>query len=331
MIPRMTIIISHISALQLYRSELFDLATAEVRHSVRRPEIERAIAQAKPSRKEAMAFLASTRQAIETPVHLLTQDERARSRSSIIRCHVSPRAIPQRALARIGDGAYIVAPHYLFEQLAPSLSLIELVCLGFELCGDYRLASNTERSFRQRAALGTPGLFRQLLERGPWTRGGEKALRALRFVCAQSASPMETVAAIPLALPCAYGGYGLPKPQMNYRISLSRNAQATSGRSYLVADICWPEFGICAEYQSTQFHTGADRIDADARRQTALEECGFSVFEITAQQALSAHGMDGIAHAIAKKMGRRIRPKAAWEEKRRIMRKKLLAWHGFDA
>lgn len=104
----------------------------------------------------------------------------------------------------------------------------------------------------------------------------------------------------------------------------------TSGKSYLVADICWPELKICAEYQSTRFHAGADRIDADARRQTALEECGYSVFEITAQQALSVQGMDGVAHAIAKKMGRRIRPKSSWRSKQKVMRNDLLAWHGFE-
>lgn len=326
----MALAITHISALQLYRSELFDSADASTRKTVRQTEIERAIAQAHPSQREVETFLANAPYDIEKPIHLLIANEKARSRCGAARCHVSPRNLPKRALSKLDDETYVAAPQFLIEQMAPSLSLVELICLGFELCGDYRLTNGAGRGFRQREALGTPETFQQLLDRGPWARGGKKAQLALRFVCAHSASPMETIAAIPLTLPCAYGGYGLPKPQMNYRINLSKNGRATSGKSYVVADICWPEHKICAEYQSTQFHTGAERINADAHRQTALEERGYSVFEITAQQALSEHGMDGIARAIAKKMGRKFRPQASWAHKQQAMRKDLLTWHGFD-
>lgn len=330
MMQPMTTVITHISALQLYRTGLFDNPEAGMRQPARQPEIARAIAHAKPSRNEAEALLADMPQDAEKPVHLLVADERARCRSNLVRCHVSPPVLPRRALTRIDGDRYVASPHFLFQQMAPSLSLVELVCLGFELCGDYRLSNGAERGFRQRDSFGTPTSFQQLADCGPWTKGGKKAQLALRFVCGHSASPMETIAAIPLTLPCACGGYGLPKPQMNCRINLSKNGRATSGKSYVVADICWPEHKICAEYQSTQFHTGAERINADAHRQTALEERGYSVFEITAQQALSEHGMDGIARAIAKKMGRKFRPQASWAHKQQAMRKDLLTWHGFD-
>lgn len=326
----MTLILSHISAMQLYRSDLFDLADSELRRPVRAAEVSRALLRAQPSRKEVESAPSHITEIVSQPMHLLIGGEGSRSRSRLARCHVAPRKPPRQALLKISDNLYASAPHFMLEQLAPSLSLTQLICLGAEICGEYRLAGGTDRSFRKRPSFGTPEAFAKALDQGPWTRGGEKISQALRHTCAASASPMETIAAVPLYLPCAYGGYGLPKPKMNHRISISRNARMTSGKSYLIADICWPEFKICAEYQSTMFHTGADRIDADARRQTALEECGYSVFEITAQQALSIQGMDGVAHAIAKKMGRRIRPKSSWRSKQKAMRDDLLAWHGFE-
>lgn len=327
----MTIIVSHISALQLYRSRLFDSENSGARQPVRTAESERALSSSAPSTNELNKLSPELFGSIEKPLHVLVQSETARSRSELIRCHIAPKMLPKRALTKIAPDVYACSPHLLFEQMATALPLTELVCLGYELCGDYRLSNGPERGFRKRSLLGTPDAFAQSLERGPGVRGRKKTALALQHIAANSASPMEAITAIPLALPCAYGGYGLPKPQLNYRIELPKNARATSGRSYLVADICWPDQGICVEYQSAQFHTGSERIDADARRQTALLECGFKVFEVTAQQALSTSGMDGVANAIAKTMGRRIRPKASWRARQAEMRAQLLRWHGFEA
>ena len=101
-----------------------------MRQPARQPEIARAIAHAKPSRKEVEALLADMPQDTEKPVHLLVADEKARCRSNLARCHVSPPVLPRRALTRIGADRYVASPHFLLQQMAPSLSLVELVCLG---------------------------------------------------------------------------------------------------------------------------------------------------------------------------------------------------------
>ena len=322
----MATLLSHTSALQCYRSPLFDDAESSARKPLRRTQAERALANAKP-KSDGVSNAAPL--CLDEPLHLLIPHESERSRSGRVSCHIAPRQLPLQALLPVEDNVFVSSPALLIEQLAPKLPLVQTISLAWELCGDYRMGNSRDRTFRPRPSLGDPEDFSSALQKRPCTRGLEIALTALRCTCAHSASPMETMVGLHLSLPRCYGGFGLPKPQMNHRIELPLGSRAETGKSFLVADIFWPEHNLCVEYQSTQFHTGADRIDSDARRRTALEDLGITVVEVTASQALSKSSMNEIAHVLAKKMGKRIRPEPKWKAKHELMWTHLLEWHGF--
>ena len=322
----MTIIISHTSALRLLRLPSIDgsVLTAQMSPSAASNALDRT----QPCADEISEFLARHHFPNGEKLHILIPREDARTRSALATCHVEPAALPKGALIRLSDGNCACTPAFTFQQLAAKLPLAQAVALGFELSSSYRLSPDHEKSFQARPALAAPSQLRQFAEAHHAHRGAPKGSIAARYVLGDSASPMETITAIPLVLPCRYGGYGLPAPHMNHTIQLPESAQRTCGKRYLVADLFWPEQQLCVEYNSTQFHTGSEKIDSDARRQTALLDAGIQVIEVTAAQALSADGMDAIAITLAKKMGRRIRPVKSWRDAQSRMRHDLLSWHG---
>lgn len=322
----MAILLSHTSALQCYRTSLFDDAESSARKPLRRTQAERALANAKP-KSDGIANAAAL--CHDEPIHLLIPSESERSRSSRVICHIAPGQLPLQAFLPAENNVFASSPALLIEQLALKLPFTQTIALAWELCGDYRLGSSRDRTFRPRPSLGDPDDFSSALQNRPRARGLETALTALRCTCAHSASPMETMVGLQLSLPRCYGGFGLPKPRMNHRIEIPSGARATTGKSFLVADLFWPEYNLCVEYQSTQFHTGAERIDSDARRRTALEDLGITIVEVTASQALSKSSMNEVAHVLAKKMRKRIRTESKWEAKHELMWTHLLEWHGF--
>ncbi len=324
----MTIILSDISALQCYRSCAFDDAASSTRKPLRRQQAQRML-QSVDAR--ALSVAAAAEASIDKPLHVLVPNEQARSRSRQLACHIAPSHLPSQAFLPVSKSVLAPSPALLIELLAPSLPLVQLIALCWELSGDYRLGTFPDRTFRPRPSFDDPDVLAESLRGHSENRGVHKATTALKHTCAHSASPMETIVGIQLSLPCCYGGFGLPKPQMNHRIELTSNAKRTSGKSFLVADLFWPEHNLCVEYQSTQFHTGADRIDSDARRRTALDGLGFTVIEVTSSQALDQSAMRDVADAIARKMHRRIRPTDKWKAKHECMRSQLLSWHGFSS
>lgn len=322
----MTIIVSHTSALRLLRLPSIDGSVLAAQMSP--SAASKALDHTQPHGDEVCEFLARHHFPDGEKLHILIPREDARTRSALATCHVEAAALPKGALIRLPDGNCVCTPAFTFQQLAAKLPLTQAVALGFELSGSYRLSPDREKSFQARPALVAPNHLRQFAEAHHAHRGAPKSRVAARYVLSNSASPMETITAIPLVLPCRYGGYGLPAPRMNHTIQLPESARRTCGKRYLVADLFWPEQQLCVEYNSTQFHTGSKKIDSDARRQTALLDAGIQVIEVTAAQALSADGMDAIATTLAKKVGRRIRPVKSWRTAQSRMRHDLLSWHG---
>ena len=84
--------------------------------------------------------------------------------------------------------------------------------------------------------------------------GRTEALRALGFVMENAASPMETVLALLLCLPYRLGGYGIEKPQFNYRVDVPTHIRKLADRRYCECDLCWPGSNLAAEYDSARYH-----------------------------------------------------------------------------
>ena len=171
------------------------------------------------------------------PIEVVVADFEARRRvaGTIQRVWHAPGS---GAFYKIAKGVYVSSPEALFAQMATRLSQVDLVLLGYELCGAYSLARQTERGFVDRAPLATVDSLSRFIDRIPSEYGMKKARRALRFVANGSASPMETNVAMLLCLPTVVGGFGFELPQMNYRIEIASPAARTIKTKSLRLDLC---------------------------------------------------------------------------------------------
>ena len=95
------------------------------------------------------------------------------------------------------------APEFCFLQMAGCLSLVQLIQLGFELCGTYALVGERPGGSPCRPVddEGQASCFCRAVIRA---RGCKKAARAVRYVQDGAASPMETMLAMMLCLPTVW-------------------------------------------------------------------------------------------------------------------------------
>lgn len=278
------------------------------------------------------------------PIHLLVSCDSGRHRAKGIAVHTCRLQLPPSALFAFQvDGlgkVGVVSPEVCLGQLSRSLTFEETLLLAFELCGTYRrvgafgsgpgFAAGAASDFGPWFAAGAggvggcsnPGAGRTVYGRSPLTTAARlrtaaqrlpsqvfpsRARNAARFVLDDSRSPMESVLAALLTLPCAKGGYALPPPVLNPPIRIgARSVAASAGERYF-CDLCWMDRKVALEYDSNQEHTGADRITHDAIRYNNLKSLQFEVFVATWGQLRSLPETDRLAASLARALGVRQR------------------------
>lgn len=123
-----------------------------------------------------------------------------------------------------------------------------------------------------------------------------------------SASPRETAFAMLLTLPHRYGGYGLPRPELNAAPSAHRRGHRGSRQSgSFVPDLLWERAGVAVEYNSSGWHSKTGQAARDSRRLNALSMNGMAVYVVTDGLIRSVGDMDALAGEIARKLGVRTR------------------------
>jgi len=202
--------------------------------------------------------------------------------------------------------------------MAGEYPFAKIIALGTELCGSYSLPAKSLTAADQDACeqptYDIPELtnirkLKAFVSRMKWWPGYRQAIKALRYVADDSASPMETVLLILLTLPYRYGGYGLPKPEMNGRIYPEKRAKKFSGREFYRGDLLWRKAGVVAEYNSDLEHASPERIAKDAIRRSDLDLCGILEVTVTKGQIKNLKLLHNVAKQIAKRMGRQLRYK----------------------
>lgn len=137
---------------------------------------------------------------------------------------------------------------------------------------------------------------------------------------------METALALILTLPVRYGGYSIPQPVMNMLVPVKAGQGRGVDKHYYRCDLAWPDRGVAVEYDSDAFHTGSDRIAADAKRRNSLSYLGYHVITVGRQQMKSEAALSMVAVQIAKQLGVRLRPRSQnWAESRKRLREELLS------
>lgn len=246
----------------------------------------------------------------QLPLHVMVGSNAARTRTRSIVSHTCEgggyaNKMPSSFVEAGGD-FLIASPELCFAQLSPSLTVGQLVQLGFELCGTYALrldapALNRDEPLTSAAKLSA---YLQKFNNFP---GHKKAQRAAHYILDGSASPMETLLAMLLTLPYAMGGYGIPSPQLNFKVDVPPSKRNRADRASCVCDLCWQEHKLCLEYDSARYHLDPVQQESDARRRNVLATLGYTVITVSPRQLLDSGAFNRLAHQVAGYMGKRLR------------------------
>ena len=273
---------------------------------------------------------------LNLPLDVTTSSSNSRRRSHTVRAHLLSRSLSEGCAVDVGDGLYVASPEFAFMQVANELSTIELVELGLEICGSYSLSipgasdaglSASAETRYELAPLSSVKKMMAFATRTEGMPGRRNALGALRYIVDNSASPMESVLVMLLTLPYRLGGYKLPLPILNTRITMPRRAEDNTTKSYYICDLYWPKVKVAAEYDSDMYHATSYRIGSDSIRRADLASAGTTLVTVTNQQIRRIAEFDQVAGVLATLTGKRLNNNrnVKFIEARQLLRKELLS------
>ena len=237
------------------------------------------------------------------PLYVVVAGQELRRPSSEFVCHVWGGPLPKGSVLDTQNGFCVCSPELCFLQMANCLSMVELIMLGFELCGTYDVSDGDVRECQPLTSVAKLSAFADKMH---GVNGRKNALTALKQVVDGSASPRETAVCMCLCLPYRLGGYGFEKPKLNHRIDIPRTLKSHVRQTYFVGDLCWPEHRLVVEYDGS-LHMDEDRRASDEARRTVLETMGYTVVAITRKQFNSVVATHAVAETLALHLGRRLR------------------------
>ncbi|MGN0056567.1 MAG: hypothetical protein ACI360_09040 [Atopobiaceae bacterium] len=241
------------------------------------------------------------RDAHSLDIDVLVSPVSYRYKVSCLVAHQWRASLPPGSLVQIGEDLFAASPEFCFLQMAAQLSKIELVQLGYSMCGTYHPAE-IPRGFVNRYPLTSVERLRDFLEGvEPNTPGVAKARAALAHIIDGSNSPLETCSAMELVLPGTLGGLQLPHPILNARIELGPESRRLSGLSSCVVDALWPGASFSLEVLGSDYH---QMVQRDTKRLLGLEHEGLSVCELTYEQVKSVDSMAEIARQLRDRLNK---------------------------
>jgi len=249
------------------------------------------------------------------PLDIMVGERSARRPSKAVRPHVCSKPIPDGSFVSVGDGLYLSSPEFCFFQMAAKYPLAKLIALGLEVCGSYSLPGSAttggDRGDLVQTIYDLPPLTSKKKLTAFSTRmegwiGHKQALRALRYVADDSASPMEAVLVMLLTLPYRLGGYGLPMPELNGSIYPKKRVSKFASKGFYRGDLLWRDAGVVVEYNSDLEHASQNRIAMDAIRRSDLSLCGIYEVTVTNRQIKSMELFDKVAKQIAVRIGKEL-------------------------
>lgn len=173
---------------------------------------------------------------------------------------------------------------YLFMRYARTLSFLQLIYLGLQMCAcpPGEKPPCTVRKLRDCAFS---------LERHA---GRRKALQAIRYIQNKSGSPMESRLYMHLCLPNFLGGCGFPKAVLNKPI------QVHAKQYYL--DLYFPDTDLGIEYDSYEYHNNARSFSKDTLRDAKLRTAGYSLIHVKPGQLNNIEGFQNLAMTISRQL-----------------------------
>jgi hypothetical protein len=151
-------------------------------------------------------------------------------------------------------GLRVVRAPLVWSQLAADLDLIDLVVLGDACLG---------------RGLATTSQLREMADATRHGRGVRRLRRAWSLLDARAESPMESRVRVLMVLA------GLPAPEVNRDV-------VENGQWLARPDLSYPRLRIAIEYEGDHHRTDRRQWRSDKRRRRLLEDAGWVVVEVTA-------------------------------------------------
>jgi len=298
-------VISHRSALEFWRK-----ASARAVLTKKLPRVDARPIELPTEPLDAGTLHDENYYGLTLPLEILVGSSNARKVNRNLICHTYKWRDNEENFVRVSPGLAVCSPELCFVQLANRLSLIELIEIGYELCGGYRLdkLQNPSRGFRDDFPLTSVADLSAFIDRATRHKGLVGAARATQFILDNSKSPRETTLAMLLTLPYRLGGYGFEKPRLNYRIDVSGEFGKKAGKQYF-CDLFWPEARLAVEYDSDAYHALPERIAEDAIRKNDLTSVGITVYTMTNRQVTNSIQLQKLAKQLSRKLDKRLKLK----------------------
>ena len=239
----------------------------------------------------------------EKPVSILVSCKANMRKSQNLSPRIWSGKHPSRSFYKIAQGLYVSTPEATFLQLGKESSLIQLITIGYELCGSYGLSAQSDSGFLRREPRSNPQLIERYLEKCDGIHGVKAAKRASSYIAKGSASPMESLLSMLLCLPPSLGGFGLPRPELNFPIETNEG-----GVVMRRCDLYWPDQWFALEYDSDTFHSDASKLHLDSSRRSTLEKAGVHVVSVTKNQVFDRGQLFNLATIVSKRLGKRLSP-----------------------
>ena len=263
-------------------------------------------------------------QGLSKPIHLLVPTATSRRRCPEARFHVCSRPLPEGSFVRLSRDVMVSSVEHACLFAAPSNRFPLLVELLYEFCGHYRLPEGRNGKTIELPPTTSASNLSSFADKAHGIRGASTLKRALRYVCDNSLSPMETDIATTMVLDPRMGGFGIARPQLNPRFGVPRKDRRILPQSAYLPDLYWPQANISIEYESTEHHNDRRKLSHDAIRRNGIEHLGTRVVTLTWEQARNYHEFERVALLVASALGKRFSPD--WEKwrSRRIELHRLL-------
>lgn len=252
------------------------------------------------------------------PVHLLVPDGVSTHGRPGVARHRRRVALPRGSLIRVAPNVLVTGPELTLCQLAVrgDYDLVDVAKLAFELCGTYLLDQdpNSWQGFVNNEVSATTvsriGVAARSLK---GSKGVARINSILPYVLDSSHSPMETALAMLLVLPQKLGGIGLKGARMNYAIS---------GTNRLM-DLAFPGDRVGLEYKGKQYHA-IEQSGRDDRRQNEIAGRGWTILNVWHEDLCDDNLFALLEDSLLRALGHRFRPSAAFYERQRLLRSRLV-------
>ena len=240
---------------------------------------------------------------LSCPFHVLVLERSKRNRGSSFICHTITNKIPTQSVVHLTEHIDIISPECCYLLAAQDMTVAELAVLATDFLGNYRLDKSAKFGLSSRDPITSKEKIASYITNISKVKGIKKARAAINYAYSGSCSPVESKIAVVASLPCLYGGYGLPRAELNAYVTLSKEAAKLLFRNTCCCDMVWRKQNFIVEYDSDLVHSSPKQVRYDKRRSDAVCMSGFSLLHVTKDYFSNQNTIDDLFEIIRKSLG----------------------------